>query len=98
MNYVYRKGAELSRSEALGLAAFFNSAIIDRYFRAISGNTQVNATEIRALPVPELASLLRIGEQIETLNERDTRSVEQIVGRELGLSANLIDELREEAG
>src|SRR5438309_8316462 len=36
LNYVYRPGGELSKEEALGLAALFNSVLVDRYFRAIS--------------------------------------------------------------
>src|SRR5439155_3793012 len=48
LNYVYRPGGELSTSEALGLAAFFNLAFIDRFFRVISGQMQVNADEIRS--------------------------------------------------
>ena len=66
LNYVYRLDGELSENEALGLAALFNSTLVDRYFRAISGNTQVNAAEIRAMPVPPLEIIREIGKALGT--------------------------------
>ena len=95
LNYVYRRGAELSRMEALGLAAFFNSAFADRYFRTISGNTQVNATEIRGMPVPDERTLVQIGEQIEQFESRDHSIVQRVVGRALLLPRQMIDTLIE---
>ena len=50
-NYVYRPGGALSYEEAMGMAAFLNSTLVDRYFRITNGNTQVNATELRKLPL-----------------------------------------------
>jgi adenine-specific DNA-methyltransferase len=97
LNYVYRRGAELSRAEVFGLAAFFNSVFVDRYFRAISGNTQVNATEIRGLPLPDQETLARIGEEVERLDVKDFAAVEKIVGHTLGLSDRLVHQLVEEA-
>ncbi len=44
LNYVYHAERELTEDETLGLTAVFNSALLDRYFRTINGNTQVNAT------------------------------------------------------
>jgi adenine-specific DNA-methyltransferase len=52
VNFIHRPGSELSPSEAIGLAALLNSELIDSYFRISSGNTQVSATELRALPLP----------------------------------------------
>jgi adenine-specific DNA-methyltransferase len=97
LNYVYRKGSELARVEAVGLAAYFNSALVDRYFRAMSGSTQVNAAEIRNLPVPDEHLLVRIGEQIEKVNDRSPRTVERIVGSTLRLSGPFVDRLCETA-
>jgi adenine-specific DNA-methyltransferase len=93
LNYVYRKGTDLAEAEAYGLAAFFNSALVDRYFRAISGNTQVNATEIRGMPVPDGHTLTHIGEQVIKLGANNRAAIEDLVGRSLGLSENLRDHL-----
>ncbi|MBL8134242.1 MAG: Eco57I restriction-modification methylase domain-containing protein [Anaerolineae bacterium] len=62
LNYVYRLGGVLSAAETLGLTSLFNSALYDRYFRITNGNTQVNAAELRALPLPPLDIIRRIGE------------------------------------
>ena len=97
LNYIYRKGAALSEAEAYGLAAFLNSVLVDRYFRAISGNTQVNAAEIRTMPVPDEATLAQIGRQVCRLDTRDGAAVEDVVVRAVRLPRRLIDELVETA-
>ena len=50
LNYVHRSGGTLSEDEAWGLAALYNSRLLDVYFRAVNGNTQVSATELRVMP------------------------------------------------
>jgi adenine-specific DNA-methyltransferase len=98
LNYIYRPGSEVSRNEALGLAGLLNSALVDRYFRAISGNTQVNAAEIRAMPVPDLETIGRIGKAIGASNDTSPESVENIVGEAIGLPKSFVMELCEAAG
>ncbi|MEX2176868.1 MAG: Eco57I restriction-modification methylase domain-containing protein [Pirellulaceae bacterium] len=93
LNYVYRSGKEMSRAEAFGLAAYFNSELVDRYFRAISGNTQVNASEIRAMPVPDELALARIGSAVESAVSRDRLTIENIVGSALNVPSCLIAQL-----
>ena len=44
-----------------GLAALLESSILDRYFRVLSGNAQVVATGVRAIPLPDEASIPTIG-------------------------------------
>ncbi|HEY5311081.1 MAG TPA: Eco57I restriction-modification methylase domain-containing protein [Pirellulales bacterium] len=94
LNYVYRTGGGLSRAEAFGLAALFNSALVDRYFRTISGNTQVNAAEIRAMPVPDIDTIRKIGNLAIRSADRGVE-LEQAVGEEIGLPAKLIEQLCE---
>ena len=52
LNYIHRPGGSLGEDEAWGLSALYNSRVLDTYFRAINGNTQVSATELRAMPLP----------------------------------------------
>ena len=61
LNYIYRPGGSLTLSEVTGLAAILNTTLIDSYFRTLSGNTQVNATEIRELPLPNWETIIEIG-------------------------------------
>lgn len=95
LNYVYHAERELTLDEVYGLAALFNSALFDRYFRTISGNTQVNATEIRSLRFPALPSVARIGRRVRELASLDRDGVELIVLRELGISEQLSTHLLE---
>ncbi len=85
VNYVYHAERDLTEDEVYGIAALFNSTLIDRYFRTISGNTQVNATEIRAMNFPELKVLSRIGKQVK----RNTEEAESVVLKELGVNSSL---------
>jgi adenine-specific DNA-methyltransferase len=64
LNYVHRPRGSLSEEEAYGLAALFNSSLLDTYFRTFNGNTQVNATELRAMPLPPLEAIQEIGRRM----------------------------------
>jgi adenine-specific DNA-methyltransferase len=89
VNYVYHADRELSEDEAYGIAGLFNSTLLDRYFRTISGSTQVNATEIRTMNFPDLRTLARIGGRIKA----NVTETEAIVLSELGVSASLRNHL-----
>lgn len=64
LNFIYRRDGEMSKAEVVGLSALLNSGLIDRYFRISNGNTQVNATELRALPLPPLQVITAIGQAV----------------------------------
>jgi len=97
LNYIYGTAGELSGDDAFGLAALLNSMLIDRYFRAISGNTQVNAAEIRAMPLPDQEAIWEIGNAVGRLDDPTPPAVERIVGNALGLPQKLVDALCEAA-
>jgi len=81
-NYLYRAGGDLTPEEANGLGAFLNSRLVDRYLRTVAGNTQVNAADLRALPLPPIGDLINIGRALSdgcTLAEVD-QAVETFLG------------------
>jgi adenine-specific DNA-methyltransferase len=85
LNHLYRPSGTLTYEEAVGIAAFLNSTLVDRYFRITNGNTQVNATELRKLPLPPWERLARIGERVAALEDgQDHDAMEQIVMEVLG--------------
>jgi adenine-specific DNA-methyltransferase len=74
VNYIYRPKGKLSKKLALGLSTFLNSSLLDRYFRISNGNTQVSATEIRAMPLPSLEVIEEVGDGVKTLAHIPTLS------------------------
>jgi adenine-specific DNA-methyltransferase len=90
LNYVYHEKRDLSGDEVFGIASLFNSVLLDRYFRSVSGNTQVNATEVRTMKFPEMETIARIGKHVRNLGARLPREVEQVVLRELGFDGKLL--------
>ena len=66
LNYIHRPFGELSEDEAYGIAAFLNSSVTDNFFRAMNGNTQVNATDIRKLPLPSKEEICMIGNEVRS--------------------------------
>lgn len=62
LNYIHRPSGSLGDAETWGLAALYNSELMDKYFRVVSGNTQVSATELRSTPLPPTAALSRLGD------------------------------------
>lgn len=67
--------------EANGLAALFNSEVLDTYFRVSNGNTQVSATELRAIPLPSIEVIRSVGRAIVNASAANTDSIDQIVDK-----------------
>ena len=81
VNYIGVKSGELTKKEAFGLCAIFNGSFFDRYFRCISGNTQVNATEIRVMRFPTRDQVKEIGTEVLKLKTFDAVQNNTIVNR-----------------
>ena len=79
LNYIGRKDGPLELVEAYGLATLFNSTLMDKYFRCLSGNTQVNATEIKLLKMPTRKIIHQIGELFLENIEISQNNIDNIV-------------------
>ena len=92
LNYIHRPGGELSEDEAWGLAALYNSRLLDTWFRAVNGSTQVNATELRAMPLSAHGTITELGRRVkrlaDPLNGLDTLVAGTIAPQAMGATAN----------
>lgn len=94
VNYVYRPGGSLSVYEALGIAAILNTAIIDNFFRSVNGNTQVNATDVRSLPLPDIKQIREIGRVVyQTRVPRIGFDLDGLVADILGIDGKIMRKL-----
>jgi adenine-specific DNA-methyltransferase len=78
LNYIGRKDSPLSIDEAKGLSILFNSEFMDNYYRCISGNTQVNATDIRIMKIPTREQIIQLGKHSANFHGLEYDTIEQI--------------------
>ena len=64
LNFIDGLLTEMSECLMYGLYVLFNSTLYDQYYRILNGSTQVNSTEINAMPVPDLESIQEMGRRI----------------------------------
>ena len=64
INFVDGLMMEMSECLVYGLYVIFNSTLYDEYYRILNGSTQVNSTEINAMPVPDLESIQEMGRML----------------------------------
>lgn len=67
LNFIHagtpRKTVPMTELEANGLSLWLRSTQIEEWFRSRSGSTQVNASDLNAMPTPSRLSLSLLGEQ-----------------------------------
>ena len=64
INFIDGLRTEMSECLVYGLYVIFNSTLYDEYYRILNGSTQVNSTEINAMPVPDLESIQEMGRKL----------------------------------
>ena len=96
-----RKAKDLSPALACGLALYLNSTVVDQFFRMFNGHTQVNATDLRALPYPSLRSVgcSRREAPADKLPPQEVIDalVERLVFRRRQMDISSVDEIKSEA-
>jgi adenine-specific DNA-methyltransferase len=88
LNVFHCAGAGLECALANGLALYLNSTLVDLYFRQFSGHTQVNATDLRALPYPSRDRLIRLGQEVDG-DFPDQFTIDAILEREISTMTTL---------
>jgi len=74
------KNDYLTLPEIYGLFVLFNSTLYDKYYRILDGSTQVNASEINSMPVPDRDSLKYLGDKIIQSSNLTTHYCDKILG------------------
>ena len=91
LNYIRGVLRVLDEELAYGLSALLNSTFLDRFFRISNGNTQVSATELRAMPLPAERDIRAIGLEAREVQDwaTDLAYLDALVARALNLSPRL---------
>lgn len=100
LNYVHRPHGRMDDEQTIGIAAVLGSRLLDRFFRVSNGNTQVNATEVRGLPLPSPRALSTIGREMlrGSIRRVDTdAAIEEILQVPRSI-ARLIEDARDGQG
>ena len=95
VNYIWKRNSELTNQEAYGLSLILNSIFLDTYFRALNGNTQVNASEIRNVPLPSLSKIETLGSMVYEKEFNDELELNLQIAEILGINNQVIHELYE---
>lgn len=81
LNVIHHNRAGLDLKLAKGLTCYFASTLIDIYFRQFSGHTQVNASDLRVLPIPDVTVLLDLAQFYSS--QVNTELVDDFIERNL---------------
>ena len=73
------RDAEMSPRLVFGLFALLNSTIYDRYLSIVSKSKQINAKEMRSLPLPPKNVIESIGVRLMALRQTSVKACDQIV-------------------
>ena len=80
INFIEGIGFDLTDEQVHGLYVIFNSTIYDQYYRILNGSTQVNSTEINAMPVPSLREIEQLGQALMGANDLSVATCDKLLG------------------
>lgn len=69
LNILHKNWHSIDSLFAAGLCGILNSKVVSRIFHLINGTTQVNAYDLRLLPLPDKETILQVGKVIESDKE-----------------------------
>ena len=77
--HVSKKGT--SEVLAKGLATYLNTTAVDEHFRRFNGHTQVNASDLKSLPYPNIATLEKLGKWAMATNDYSQKAIDEAFRR-----------------
>lgn len=80
VNFVEGIGFDMTEEQVYGLYVLFNSTIYDQYYRILNGSTQVNSTEVNAMPVPPLVEIEKLGVALMSMNDLSVSACDGLLG------------------
>lgn len=80
VNFIDGLTTDLSECVVYGLYVLFNSSLYDNYYKILNGSTQVNATEINTMPVPDLETIREMGERLMKSKDLSVKNCNHILG------------------
>jgi adenine-specific DNA-methyltransferase len=80
LNYIDAEGSEQMDAPFLyGLHGFLSCELVDRYIRAVSKSTQINARELANIPLPTAAQLRTIGARLMAVRSYKPEYCDKVV-------------------
>lgn len=80
INYVDNiDGSNLSEPMVYGIYTLLNSTLYDMYYRILNGSTQVNSTEINAMPTPGREVIKQLGEALMREHDLSTETCDKVM-------------------
>lgn len=96
LNYIYKQNEELDIEEVFGIAAVLNFSLLDKVFRTLNGNTQVNAVDVYNLPFPPLQKIRRIGKKVVKESPAIGTELDKIICEILGIDTQILGKTNKE--
>ena len=79
LNFITKENGRMLPEEMYGLYVLLSSSYLDKYFRILNGSTQVNATEINAIPFPSIDAIKEMGWNAMSCSNLDETSCNAII-------------------
>lgn len=83
VNFIDGLEEDLTVEQVYGLYVLFNSTIYDLYYRILNGSTQVNSTEINAMPMPPLETIEELGKELLKTEDLTVENCDKILEKVL---------------
>jgi adenine-specific DNA-methyltransferase len=83
LNFLHKINGEIPDNTLLGLTAFFNSNLFEAFYRTVCGSTQINATDLNNISMPDLDTIQELGIKLKMVDITNLDLVNSIINDEL---------------